>query len=94
MLSDHLSNSTLVLDDAGVWINREEYFPYGETSFGSYSRKRYRFSGMERDGETGLTHHGARYYAPHHLYILDLRSGVDWARDLRVIDPCVSRGTC
>jgi hypothetical protein len=36
----------------------------------------------------------ARYYGPHHLFIFDLRSGVDWERHLRVIDPCVSRGTC
>jgi hypothetical protein len=27
-------------------------------------------------------------------YIANLRSGIDWARYLRVIDPCVSRGTC
>ena len=26
--------------------------------------KRYRFTGMERDEESGLAHHGARYYAP------------------------------
>ena len=38
--------------------------PYGETSFGSYARKRYRFTGKERDEESGLSYHGARYYAP------------------------------
>jgi hypothetical protein len=27
-------------------------------------------------------------------YVGDLRSGVDWARYLRVVDPCVSRRTC
>ena len=27
-------------------------------------------------------------------YVADLRSGVDWARYLRVIDPCVSQRTC
>jgi RHS repeat-associated protein len=48
----------------GTWINREEYFPYGETSFGSFRRKRYRFSAKERDEESGLEYHGARYYAP------------------------------
>src|SRR5436190_1393558 len=30
----------------------------------SVSHKRYRYTGMERDDETGLQHHGARYYAP------------------------------
>ena len=28
------------------------------------SLKRYRYTGMERDTETGLAYHGARYYAP------------------------------
>jgi len=33
-LGDHLGSSNLTMDDAGNWINREEYAPYGETSFG------------------------------------------------------------
>jgi RHS repeat-associated protein len=53
-----------VLDTAGRFVNREEYSPYGETSFGSYARKRYRYTGKERDEESGLSYHGARYYAP------------------------------
>src|SRR5207342_1927971 len=32
--------------------------------FGSFARKRYRFTGKERDEESGLSYHGARYYAP------------------------------
>jgi RHS repeat-associated protein len=44
-------------------MNREEFTPYGETSFGSFAKKRYRFTGMERDEESGLSYHGARYYA-------------------------------
>jgi RHS repeat-associated protein len=63
-LADHLGSSSLVVDESGGWINREEYFPYGETSFGGYARKRYRFTGKERDAESGLAYHGARYYAP------------------------------
>ena len=63
-LGDHLGSSNLVVDDAGNVINREEYTPYGETSFGSFARKRYRFTGKERDEESGLNYHGARYYAP------------------------------
>ena len=54
----------MVIDDTGALINREEYTPYGETSFGSFARKRYRFTGKERDEESGLYYHGARYYAP------------------------------
>lgn len=63
-LGDHLGSSSLVLDQAGNWVNREEFFPYGETSFGSFAKKRYRFTGKERDEESGLYYHGARYYAP------------------------------
>jgi RHS repeat-associated protein len=61
---DHLGSSNVVIDDAGIWVNREEYTPYGETSFGSFARKRYRFTGKERDEESGLYYFGARYYAP------------------------------
>ncbi len=43
---------------------REEYTPYGETSFGSFARKRYRFTGQERDEESGLAYHSARYLHP------------------------------
>lgn len=63
-LGDHLGSSSLVADATGMWINSEEYFPYGETSLGSFARKRYRFTGKERDEESGLNYHGARYYAP------------------------------
>ncbi len=63
-LGDHLGSSCMVIDDTGQWINREEYFPFGETSFGSFARKRYRFTGKERNEESGFYYHGARYYAP------------------------------
>jgi RHS repeat-associated protein len=63
-LADHLGSSNVVVDSMGALVNREEYFPYGETSFGSFAQKRYRFTGKERDQESGLYYHGARYYSP------------------------------
>jgi RHS repeat-associated protein len=67
-LGDHLGSSNVVIGGptsaANDSINREEYTPYGETSFGSFAKKRYRFTGKERDEESGLYYHGARYYAP------------------------------
>lgn len=67
-LGDHLGSSHVVVGGDGAtahaFINREEYFPYGETSFGSFGRKRYRYSGKERDEESGLYYYGARYLAP------------------------------
>ena len=61
-LGDHLGSSNAVIDGSGNQVNREEFTPYGETSFGSFSRKRYRFSGKERDEESGLAYFGIRYY--------------------------------
>ena len=63
-LGDHLQSSNVVLDGTGTLFNREEYRPFGESSFGSYENKRYRFTGQERDEESSLSYHGARYYAP------------------------------
>ena len=50
-------------------ITYEEYFPYGSTSYQAVDSqtetpKRYRYTGKERDEETDLYYHGARYYAP------------------------------
>ena len=64
-LGDHLGSCNVVVGgadaSASAFIDREEYTPYGETSFGSFARKRYRFTGKERDEESGLAYHGARY---------------------------------
>ncbi|MBK9417943.1 MAG: RHS repeat-associated core domain-containing protein [Flavobacteriales bacterium] len=38
--------------------------PFGDTSFGAFAKKRYRYVGKEKDGESGLYYYGARYYAP------------------------------
>jgi RHS repeat-associated protein len=62
-LGDHLGSSNVVVDANGAPVDREEFTPYGETSFGSFARKRYRYAGKERDEESGLYYCGARYYA-------------------------------
>jgi RHS repeat-associated protein len=63
-LADHLGNIAVIVDATGSLVSREEYLPYGSTSFGSFARKRYRFGGYERDAESGLYYAGARYYIP------------------------------
>jgi len=69
-LASHLGSSTVELDADGAVIAYEEYHPYGTTalqagrSAAEVSLKRYRYTGKERDDETGLAYHGARYYAP------------------------------
>jgi RHS repeat-associated protein len=65
---DHLGSSHVVMGvrpgDGSVLVNREEFYPYGETSYGGFGRKRYRYTGMERDEESGVAYHAARYCAP------------------------------
>ena len=67
--TNHLDSSCLEVDGDAAIISYEEYFPYGSTSYESVRRevevspKRYRFTGQERDDETGLYYCGARYYA-------------------------------
>ncbi|MEQ1503643.1 MAG: toxin TcdB middle/N-terminal domain-containing protein [Myxococcota bacterium] len=69
-LDDHLGTALLEVDHAGAVISYEEYHPYGTTSWWAsasatgVSQKRYRYTGKEKDQETGLAYHGARYYAP------------------------------
>lgn len=60
-LEDHLGSSSVLLENNGTLINREEYYPFGETSFGSYAKKRYKYSGKERDEESGLYYFKFRY---------------------------------
>lgn len=67
-LSNHLNSASLELDQNGALISYEEYHPYGTTAYqamnsaAEVSLKRYRYTGKERDEETGLYYHGARYY--------------------------------
>jgi RHS repeat-associated protein len=68
-LGNHLGSASLELSDQGAIVSYEEYYPYGSTSYqggrsvAEVGLKRYRYTGKERDGETGLYYHGARYYA-------------------------------
>ena len=68
-LGNHLGSASLELDHQAQIISYEEYYPYGNTSYQAVngnidvSRKRYRYTDMERDEENGLYYCGARYYA-------------------------------
>lgn len=69
-IGNHLGSSMAELDETGALISHEEYHPYGTTacvavtSAREVPARRYRYTGKERDEETGFTYHGARYYAP------------------------------
>ena len=69
-LHNHIGSAALELDNAANVISYEEYHPYGTTAYQAKNSniksaaKRYRYTGMERDEETGLEYHSARYYLP------------------------------
>ncbi len=68
-LGNHLGSATLEVTETGAVISFEEYTPYGVTAYRSsnggvdVSARRYRYTGKERDDETGLYYNGARYLA-------------------------------
>ena len=59
-MGNHLGSASLELSDDGSIISYEEYHPYGTTAYHAgtgiveESPKRYRYTGMERDEETGF----------------------------------------
>ncbi|MBL0317458.1 MAG: RHS repeat-associated core domain-containing protein [Flavobacteriales bacterium] len=68
--SNHLGSASLELDEQCRIISYEEYHPYGTTAYQAVDKhintnaKRYRYTGMERDEESGMAYHTARYYLP------------------------------
>jgi RHS repeat-associated protein len=69
-LGNHLGSAATEVDESGEVISYEEYHPYGTSAYRAVdssvevSAKRYRYTGMERDEETGLAYHSARYLVP------------------------------
>jgi RHS repeat-associated protein len=67
--SNHLGSACLELKHDAAIISCEEYHPYGTSAYRAANAnvetppKRYRYTGMERDEESGLEYHSARYYA-------------------------------
>ncbi|HEX4982899.1 MAG TPA: SpvB/TcaC N-terminal domain-containing protein, partial [Ilumatobacteraceae bacterium] len=67
---NHIGSTSLETDELGRVISYEEFHPYGTSAYQAVDRstvaaaKRYRYTGAERDDETGLEQHGARYYVP------------------------------
>jgi len=68
--SNHLGFVGLECDGDGSIISYEEYHPFGTTAYQAKNAaitttaKRYKYTGMERDEETGMAYHTARYYLP------------------------------
>jgi RHS repeat-associated protein len=81
--ADHLGTPRMMTDQSGRVVSRHDYLPFGEEiarrGYGADAVAR-KFTGYERDLETGLDHAGARYYSPPHGRF----SSVDPARESMV----------
>jgi uncharacterized protein RhaS with RHS repeats len=62
--SDHLKTASVITDSAGAIKAESDYYPWGgELKFVDNDTNNYKFTGKERDAETGLDYFGARYYS-------------------------------
>ena len=62
-VEDHLGSLTLRLSSTGTVVDREEFYPFGDSSLRTFDKKRYRYTGKEKDAESGLYFYGERFYA-------------------------------
>jgi RHS repeat-associated protein len=64
----HLGSTAVVTDLDGRVVSETAYYPFGvqryELQNTSWFAGDYKFTGKERDRESGLYHYGARYYEP------------------------------
>ena len=73
---DHLGSTRLVTDAAGTEVENTDYLPFGEeilvssgdprhnvAAYGSPGQLRHKFTGKERDSESGMDYFLARYYS-------------------------------
>lgn len=73
LTSDHLGSTRLVTNATGGDMKCSDYLPFGEelsqgingrgTCYAAFADPRQKFTGKERDGETGLDYFGARYHS-------------------------------
>ena len=62
--SDHLKTASVITDSAGNIKAESDYYPWGgELQFVNNDSNHYKFTGKERDTESGLDYFGARYYS-------------------------------
>ena len=77
--SDHLGSAAWVTHGAQA-VQFVHYMPFGEMWYnqqGSAYNERYKFTGKERDAETGYDYFGARYYASGNLSWLSVDPHAD-----------------
>ena len=62
--SDHLGSSSVITDQTGAKVADYAYLPYGDNLPTSGTDFRYKYTGQEKDVQTGLYFYNARYYDP------------------------------
>jgi len=78
-ISDHLHSTSKVVSSAGALENDSDYFPFGgeRQYLASVGDQHFKFTGKERDAESGLDYFGARYYSS----IMGRWMSPDWSDD-------------
>ena len=61
-ITDHLGTASLEFDSSGTLLWQGEFAPFGGELDTQSTTNRYKFTGKERDTESGLDYFGARYY--------------------------------
>jgi len=66
-LKDHLGSIRVVVNETGDIVSSDDYDPWGmildgRSTSDAYLYAKYKFTGKERDIETGYDYFGARYY--------------------------------
>ncbi len=65
-VTDHLHSTAMFVDKSGTVLDDNDFYPWGGVVPGigtTTSNNHYKFTGKERDAESGLDYFGARYYA-------------------------------
>jgi len=60
---DHIGSSRLMTSGGGWPVWQGTFLPYGEEYNAQMGTNHYKFTGQERDDESGLDYFGARYYS-------------------------------
>jgi RHS repeat-associated protein len=64
-VADHLGSATVIASSSGSKLGESDYYPYGGEMVitADSSTNHYKFTGKERDPETGLDYFSARHYS-------------------------------
>jgi len=62
--SDHLGSASVIATSGGLIYDESDYYPFGgERVITNSDPNQYKFTGKERDAESGLDYFGARYHS-------------------------------